>query len=135
MSSSNSLTFPYDLDVFAFEHILDEGRSVWPNVHAAFSLFFFARPRLPYSLPGYNLVSYYRLQIPLSLAECEAIARYSHRIRELEISDQIEGLKLAPLVSRWGAWPMAKSATFSPENTPSNPCNTVIESLHLTVSA
>ena len=81
------------------------------------------------------LVSYYRLQIPPSLAEWEAIARYSHRIRELEISDQIEGLKLAPLVSRWGAWPMAKSATFSPENTPSNPCNTVIESLHLTVSA
>ena len=67
----------------------------------------------------------------------------------------LEVLKLAPLVSRWGAWPMAKSATFSglltlltscpklreldlpldarevPGNTPSNPCNTVIKSLHL----
>ena len=67
----------------------------------------------------------------------------------------LEVLKLAPLVSRWGAWPMAKSVTFSglstllalcpklreldlpldarevPSTTPSDPCNTAIQSLCL----
>jgi hypothetical protein len=67
----------------------------------------------------------------------------------------LEVLKLAPLLSRWGPWPMPKSVTFSglsilltscpklreldlpldarevPEHAPSDPCNTAIESLRL----